>query len=99
VSRAVVGGLAQPPLATLLEKRLGVGRPEIPGEKNDPPAQVSMLLPQDGVERWPVELGHAEIRQNDIIALRLELGEGVPAIARGLDGVAVPAQEPRRYLK
>jgi hypothetical protein len=51
------------------------------------------VLPHEGIERAPVELGHAEIRENDSIAPLLELREGLPPIARRVYAVAITAQQ------
>jgi hypothetical protein len=58
--------------------------------------QGTICLPQAGVQRSPVKLRHVKIRQNDVIALRLEPGEGVAPIGGRLHSVAIPAQEPRQ---
>jgi hypothetical protein len=81
-------------LATLREKRLGLRLITHPGEKDDPRAQRGRVLPQQRIERAPIELGHPQVRQDHIIALSLELGEGVTPIARRRHAVAVPVQEP-----
>jgi len=53
-----------------------------------------MVLPHERIERPPVELGHVEVRENDIIALRLELREGMPPIARRVHAVADAPEQP-----
>ena len=78
-------GLAQPRAATLLEERPAGRTPGIAREKNDPLAQGRILPRQEGVEGWPVQVGHMQVTHNHVIGPLLELGQGVPAIARRLD--------------
>ena len=54
---------------------------------------VDALLPEERVEGPPVEVGHLEVRQDHVIGLLLEPGQGVTAIARRADAVAIAAQE------
>jgi hypothetical protein len=65
-----------------------------PGEKDDPLAQRGRVLPQQRLERAPIELGHPQVRQDYVIALSLEPGEGVTPMARRRHPVAVVVQEP-----
>src|SRR5215510_3080420 len=66
-------GLAQPRAATLREKR-PIGRPAgIPREKNHPLTQGRVLTRQDGIEGWPVQVGHMQVTQNHVIGPLLEL--------------------------
>lgn len=87
-------GFVQPRAATLRQKRLMLRRAAIPSEKNHPRAERRRPLPQVGIERPPVELGHPQVTQDHVIALPLERGEGVPAIRRRLHDVAVPLEQP-----
>ena len=91
--RRARAGLAQPRAATLREERPAGGTPSIAREKNHPLAQGRILTRQDGVESWPVQAGHMQVTQNDVIASRLKLYQGVLAIARRVDAIAIPAQE------
>jgi hypothetical protein len=79
------------------QKCLVVGRAARPGERNHPLAQRGSLLPQAGIERAPVALGHPQVTQHHVIARRLERGAGVPAIARGLHHRAVPLEYPGQH--
>ena len=86
-------GLAQPRAATLREKRRGDRTQRIAREKNDALEQGRILPRQDGVEGWPVQDGHMQVTHNHIIMPRLELGQGVLAIARRANAIAIPAQQ------
>ena len=72
---------------------LAGGTPGIAREKNRPLAQGRILTCQDGVEGWPVQAGHMQVTQNDVIASLLKLCQGALAIARRADTIAIPAQE------
>jgi hypothetical protein len=62
-------------------------------EKNDPLAQGRILPCQEGVEGWPIQVRHMQITHNHVIVPFLELGEGLMAIARRADAIAIPAQQ------
>jgi hypothetical protein len=85
-------GFGQPWAATLRQKCLVVSRAAISSEKNHPLAERRRPLPQVGIERASVQLGHPQVTQDHVIVLRLELREGVPSIARRLDHVPVPLE-------
>jgi hypothetical protein len=74
------------------QKRLRISRAARPDENNHPLAQRGSLLPQAGLERAPVALGHPHGTQDYIIARRLERSAGILAIARGLHHGAVPLE-------
>jgi hypothetical protein len=59
-----------------------VRRAAVPREKNHPLAQRRRPLLHLGIEGASVELGHAQVTEDDVIALRLERGEGMPPIPR-----------------
>jgi hypothetical protein len=85
-------GLGQPWAATLREERYTGGTPAIAREKNHSLAQGRILTRQEGVEGWPIQVGHMQITHNRVIVPLLELGQGVSAIARRVDTIAIPAQ-------
>ena len=86
-------GLPQPRAATLREE-CPIGRPlGIPREKDDPLAQDRILAHKDSVEGWPVQVGHMQVTQNHITVPLLELRQGVMAIARRADEIAITAQQ------
>ena len=84
----------QPWTATLRQKRLVVVRAAIPSEKNHPLAQRGRPLLQVGIERTPIELGHPQVTQDHVIALRLERRQGLASIARRRHDVPVALEEP-----
>jgi len=86
-------GLAQPRAATLREERRAGRTPRIPCEKNHPLAQGRILTRQDGIEGWPIQVRHMQVTHNHVIGSLLELGEGVTAIARRVDAIAIAAQQ------
>jgi hypothetical protein len=86
-------GLPEPRAATLREERPAGLAPGITREKNDPLAQSRILPREDVIEGWAIQLRHPQVTQNHVIVLRLELGQGVTAIARRADEVAIAAQQ------
>jgi len=56
-------------------------------------AQGRILPREDGIEGGAIQLRHPQVTHNHVIGLRLELGQGVPAIARRADDVAIAPQE------
>ena len=86
-------GLAQPRAATLLQKRPAGHAPTIAREKNDPLAQGGILLREAGVEGGAVQGRHMQVTQDDVVLPLLELSQGVPAIPRRVDVVAIAAQQ------
>jgi len=56
-------------------------------------AQGRILPREDGIEGGAIQLRHPQVTHNHVIGLRLELGQGLPAIARRADDVAIAAQE------
>src|SRR5215831_3192726 len=84
--------LPQPRAATLREERPS-GLPGIPREKNDSLVQGRILTRQNGVEGWPVQVGHMQVAQNHVVMSLLDLDQGVLAIARRADTIAIPPQQ------
>ena len=66
--------LGEPWLATLVQEREALGAQGIAREKNHPLAQRGVVTSQDGIERWPVEVGHLQVTHDDIIGPLLEEG-------------------------
>ena len=73
--------LRQPGLATLRQERLAVDVPESPGEKKHPLAEGGILPAEALVEVVPIELGHPQVTEDEIIALRLEVRARCPLAA------------------
>ena len=86
-------GLAQPRAATPREERDAGSTPAIAREKNHPLAQGRILPRQEGVEGWPVQVGHMQVTHNHVIVALLEQGKGTMAIGCRPDAVAIPAQQ------
>jgi hypothetical protein len=86
-------GLPEPRAATLGEERPAGLAPGITREKNDSLAQGRILPRKNVIEGGAIQLRHPQVTQNHVIVLRLELGQGVTAIARRADAVAIAAQE------
>jgi hypothetical protein len=50
--------------------------------------QIGILLPQDSIQGWPVESSHTQVTQDDVIAVLVELRQGVRPVVCRVDGVA-----------
>src|SRR6266571_1149489 len=67
-----IAGLWHPRLAGSLQEYHTFRIQDISREKNHPLAQIWILTGQDVVEGWPVEFGHPQITQEEVIAPLLE---------------------------
>src|SRR5258705_5424602 len=78
--------------AGLFEESLVVGMPARPGDDDQASQQIGLVALQLPVQSDAIELGHAEIAEDEVILLGGDLLEGKAAVAGGVDLVPFVGQ-------
>ena len=77
--------LGKPATAAVLEKALGVGAGDVPGDKDDAAGQRWRCRSDSAIKRHPVDTRHLQIADHDVVRLLPHTGEGLLAVVRMID--------------